>query len=386
MLVRRLALHDFRNIADLAIEPEAGLNLVVGPNAQGKTSLLESLHVLATTKSHRTARDVELVRFGAPATRCLTTIERGGSSAGETADLEVAIAAAGSTEPDRKRVRIDGVRQNRTVDLLGRLQVVLFSVNDVDMVRGEPTERRRFLDYAISQVSPRYALALGAYRKALEQRNRLLKDVRRRAVDADSLDAWSEALAVHGARIVERRADFLARLAPHAAAMHGLLSDGVEKLTVAYKPSFALPAEASVEAAVDAFREALARVRSEEIARGTTLAGPQRDDVMLSVGNGEGQTVEVRNFGSQGQQRTAALALRMAERVLAEELSGDPPVVLLDDVLSDLDERRRSQVLAHALQRGGQTFLTTTETSVLPPDTVDAARVWRLRAGRIETA
>ncbi len=386
MRVRQLALHDFRNIVEMSLSPAVGLNLIVGPNAQGKTSLLESMHVLATTKSHRTSRDSELVRFGAGAARCVVAVDRVKPDSVHGVDVEVAIAAAGSAEPDRKRVRVDGVRQARTVDILGRLQVVLFSTIDVDMVRGEPGERRRFLDYAISQVSPRYALALGAYRRTLEQRNRLLRDVRRGSAGPESLDAWSEALVVHGARIVERRADFIARLAPHGATMHGRLANGLESLDVTYRCAFALPPEADLAAISEAFRAALARVRGDEIARGTTLAGPQRDDVGLEVASGGGKGLEVRTYGSQGQQRTAALALRMAERVLVEELSGEPPVVLLDDVLSDLDENRRSQVLSHAVDGGAQTFLTTTEADALPRAARDMAAIWRIRSGQLEPA
>jgi len=379
VFVDRLELADFRNIAALDWQPARGLNLILGPNAQGKTSLLESLYVLATTKSHRTHRDIEWVRFGAPAARAAAEVVKGDPP--DPIRLEIAVAGAGGgTDGDRKRIRIDSVLASRNTDLLGNLVAVLFASTDIDIVRGEPGERRRAMDYAIAQTSPRYALALGAYRRTLEQRNRLLKDIRRGAADAGSLGAWDAALVSHGARLIERRRRFVQRLAPHAARIHAELADGAETLVVRYRPSFALEDSWGITEIADAFHQTLERVSRDERQRGTTLAGPQRDDLGLSVGLEPTQVVDVRTYGSQGQQRTAALSLRLAERAAATEETGEVPIVLLDDVLSDLDEFRRSKVLELSLS-AGQAFLTTTDTQALPPGAVASATRWRMRAG-----
>jgi recF protein len=385
MRVTRLELFDFRNYRALHFLPGPGLNILVGPNAQGKSNLLESLYALATTKSMRAGRDSDMIRFGADAGRIQAEVVR---DQGGEALLEMAVGAPGATGigAERKLVKINHARQPRVTDLIGSLNAVLFSSVDLDIVRGEPEERRRFLNYEIAQVSPAYILALGAYRRALEQRNRLLKDVRFGHADPASLDAWTEQIVRHGAKLVERRRAYVDKLAAHAADVHGALTDGRETLTVEYVPSFAPPeTEVTTEAVAEAFAAALAALRRDEMQRGTTLLGPQRDDLAFRVGPTPAEAVDARTFGSQGQQRTAALSLRLAERRLIEEMVGEPPVVLLDDVLSDLDERRRAQIFALALS-GGQTFLTTTDLAALPPEAVEQASVWDVTAGVVTAA
>ncbi|MBC8143024.1 MAG: DNA replication/repair protein RecF [Armatimonadetes bacterium] len=392
MRVSRLELFDFRNYETCRIEPGAGLNVLVGANAQGKTNLLEAVGVLATTKSVRAGRDTEMVRFGAEACRIVAEVVKETGS-GDTL-LEIAIGAGGAQSTavsastarvsERKLVKINHGKQTRIADLIGHLNAVFFSSLDLDIVRGEPTERRRFLDYEIAQVSPAYLLAYAQFKKALEQRNRLLKDIRFGAMSPDALDAWTEQIIRHGARLMERRRAYIAQLAHHADTVQRGITDGAETLTVEYCPSFALDTGAVGEAEIaEAFRVALAGMRREELARGSTLLGPQRDDLQFRVGTDAASATDVRLYGSQGQQRTVALALRLAERRLLEEMVGEPPVVLLDDVLSDLDERRRKEVLALSLTGGQQTFLTVTETDALPPEARDAATIWEVNAGVI---
>jgi DNA replication and repair protein RecF len=383
MRVTRLELYDFRNYHHLRLEPAPGLNLLVGPNAQGKTNLLESLYALATTKSARASRDSEMVRFGADACRIVADVSR--ETTGDV-EVEMAIGAAGATNigAERKIVRVNRSKQARVTDLIGNFNAVLFSSVDLDIVRGEPESRRRFLNYEIAQVSPRYVLALAAYKRALEQRNRLLKDVRWGHAGVDSLEAWTAQIVEHGAKLIERRRAYVEKLSVHAAAVHHALTNDAETLTVEYAPSFPLDAGVvTAEDAATAFRTALAEVRRDEIQRGTTLLGPQRDDLSFRVGPDADRSVDVKTFGSQGQQRTVALSLRLAERRLIEEMVGEPPVVLLDDVLSDLDERRRAQIFALALS-GGQTFLTTTDLSAIPADAVAEGQVWRVTAGEVD--
>ena len=372
MHVSHLELTDFRNYVRLDFSPGERLNVLVGPNAQGKTNVLESLYALATTKSHRTSRDTELVRFGAPLARVVAEVQKRGDISN---DLELAIGAGG-VGTSGKLVKLGGSKQPRLTDLLGHLNAVLFASTDLDIIRGEPDERRRFLNYEISQLSPRYALALAAYRKALEGRNRLLKDFKHGHGDVASLEAWTAPLVEHGAKLIERRRDWLLRLTALAGPIHESLTGGLETLDVVYQASFPLT-DLSVP---EAFLAALKNVRREETARGVTTLGPQRDDLTFRIGPPGGTLLDARTYGSQGQQRTVALALRLAERQLIEETVGEPPIVLLDDVLSDLDESRRNQIFALSLT-GGQTFLTTTDLSPIPLDAVKNARVITVRQG-----
>ncbi len=385
MYVTRLELHDFRNYHTLRLEPSPGLNLFVGPNAQGKSNLLESLYTLATTKSTRARRDGEMIRFGAAVCRIVADVER--ENAGDVV-VEMAIGSSGGVGSERKLVKVNHGKQPRVTDLIGNLNAVLFSSVDLDIIRGEPEERRRFLNYEIAQVSPRYVLALGAYRRALEQRNRLLKDMKYGGAAAyggvDFLDAWTTQLVEHGSKMVERRRAYLDKLSFHAAEVHQALTEGRETLTVEYDPSFAIESGVvTAEEVSDVFTEALRSLGRDEIQRGTTLLGPQRDDLIFRVGTDAESAVDVQRYGSQGQQRTAALSLRLAERRLIEEMVGEPPIVLLDDVLSDLDEKRRAQIFQLALS-GGQTFLTTTDLSAIPPSAIAQATVWNVSAGTVE--
>ena len=385
MHVTRLELFDFRNYAHLRLDPAPGLNLLVGPNAQGKSNLMESLYALATTKSARAGRDGEMVRFGAEACRVVAEIARVQNG---DVTLELAIGAPGAQGigGERKIVKVNNGKQGRVTELIGQFNAVLFSSVDLDIVRGEPESRRRFLNYEIAQVSPRYVLALAGYKRALEQRNRLLKDVRWGHAGVESLDAWTTQIVEQGAKLIERRRAYLHKLASHAAEVQSSLTHGGEFLAVEYAPSFPLaPGDITTDEAADAFAAALTLVRRDEIQRGTTLLGPQRDDLCFRVGVDEARAVDVKTYGSQGQQRTVALALRLAERRLIEEMVGEPPVVLLDDVLSDLDETRRAQIFALALD-GGQTFLTTTDLAALPPEAIARAAVWNVRAGVVERA
>lgn len=382
MHIARLQLHDFRNYTSLTWEPGPGLNLIVGPNAQGKTNLLESIYILATTKSVRAGRDGEMIRFGADACRISAEVKR--SQQGDVlVELAIGSPTATNIAGERKIVKINHGKQNRVTDLIGNVNAVLFSSVDLDIVRGEPEDRRRFLNYEIAQVSPRYALAYGSYRRSLEQRNRLLKDIKFGHGGIQSLEAWTMQVAEHGSRLIERRRAYVEKLAVHTATMHRALTSEVETLLVEYGPSFALaPGVVTADDVKTAFIAALGDLRREEIQRGTTLLGPQRDDLRFLVGRDSDNMVDVQTYGSQGQQRTIALSLRLAERQLMEEMVGEPPIVLLDDVLSDLDEFRRAQIFALALS-GGQTFLTTTDLAAIPAEAIKNAAIWRVTNGHV---
>jgi DNA replication and repair protein RecF len=373
MNVVALQLEDFRNYASLRIEPGPGLNIVFGRNAQGKSNLLEAIYILATSKSTRVSKDAEMIRFGCDHARVTADVVRE-----KNIDTEIEMYVSLS---EKKSARLGGVRHTKLAEVIGQLNAVLFESGDLEIIRGDPAHRRRFLDLEIAQTSPRYVHALGAYRKTLEQRSRLLRDLRDgRASSAarDVLPAWNSQLALHGARLIERRRQFLSRLHVLAEEIHASLSDNRDALTLSYQPSFPIDNAADESAIEGRFLEALATVDDEEAIRGVTLRGPQRDDISFAV-NGQ----ECRLFGSQGQQRTVALSLKLAERRLIEELVGEPPILLLDDVLSDLDDTRRRHLFDLVAQAGSQTFLNCTNLRPFSKAVLESAVVYSVVAGEI---
>ncbi len=431
MRVRLLNLTGFRNYRDLALTPGDGLNILHGANAQGKSNVLEAISLLATTRSLRAGRESELIFREAEVAHVTAEVER--EREGE-AELQVSIF-----QTDKKSVRVNGLKRPRVIDLLGQFNAVFFGAIDLAIVIGEPSDRRHYLNIEISQISPRYVYDLGHYKRALEQRNRLLRDLRDRPRGrAESgLDAWNEQLVIHGAPIYEKRRFYVERLAPLADQIHQQLTDGCERLEVRYLPSVVLPdvmvspvaprpAEAvpdavressreqgylaqarresendpgddskamggdapaddaesalsGTERIAGAFRRQLAAIAEDEARRGTTLIGPQRDDLCFAI-NGS----DARVYGSQGQQRTVALAVKLAEHRLIEDYVGEMPVLLLDDVMSDLDDTRRGHLLDWIRGRG-QTFLTCTSLRAFPPDTLAQAAIFRVVAGTVHS-
>jgi DNA replication and repair protein RecF len=373
MRVTRLELENFRNYDQLHLEPGKELNVFVGRNAQGKSNLLEALYVLATSKSSRAAKDTELIRFGQTQARITASVTREISI-----DLEIDLVVSQS---EKKSARLNGVRHTRLSEVIGQVNAVLFDSGDLEIIRGEPSVRRRFLDLEIAQTSPRYVHALGAFRKALEQRNRLLRDLRDGRFGADAqavLPAWSAQMAQHGALLIERRQRFLKRLSEIAAEVHQTLSDGRDRLEIAYCPSFALEAATDAPEIESQFLSALSGIEREEMNRGVTLRGPQRDDIAFLVDG-----LDCRLFGSQGQQRTVALSLKLAERQLIEEMVGEPPLLLLDDVLSDLDDVRRRHLFALTAQSGSQTFLSCTNLRAFSKGVLEQAHLFGVSSGEI---
>lgn len=411
MRVRRIQLDSFRNYANLDLTPGQGLNILFGENAQGKTNVLEALSILATTRSLRANRESELVQRGCEAAHVRADVDR--EREGE-AELQVSVF-----QGDKKAVRVNGMKRARVVDLLGEFNAVFFGALDLKIVTGEPADRRHYLNVEISQISPRYVYDLAHYKRVLEQRNRLLRDLRDRPrpPEESGLSAWNEQLVQFGAPLLARRRFYIDRLAPIADRVHQDLTDGRESLSLRYLPSIPLPVGAAepavretreerylveVQASVDteqgvepgapvtaaaptgetqqieeAFRRKLADVGFDEARRGTTLLGPQRDDLSLFI-NG----LEARIYGSQGQQRTVALAIKLAEFQLIEDYVGEPPVMLLDDVMSDLDDQRRAHLLAW-VQRRCQTFLTCTNLRSFPKAILDEACIFHVRAGTV---
>jgi len=371
MILRHLELRQFRTYPSLAQEFSPALNVLVGDNGQGKTNLLEAVYLLATSKSFRGSRDADLVRWDEPA-----AVVTGQALREKAHDVEVEVGLA---QGHKKSLLVNTVRQTRAGDFIGQLKVVCFSAADLETVRGEPARRRRFLDLEISQLSPSYCHTLGYYRKVVEQRNRLLKSLRYRGAAASEetgLGAWTEQLIQHGTKLVERRRQFLERLDALAGPIHAQLTEEGERLRIAFEPAFRLPEEEGKTET--AFREALGAVRQEELRRQMSLIGPHRDDVLFLV-NGR----DVRVYGSQGQQRTAALSVKLAEVLLMRDLAGEAPVCVLDDVFSELDAKRRSHIFEVVLGQC-QTFLSTTDRGFVPPEVLRQASVWEVRGGALQ--
>jgi DNA replication and repair protein RecF len=370
MILRDLTLQQFRNYPTLEQEFSPSLNLLIGPNAQGKTNLLEAVYLLATSKSMRGSRDVEMIRWDQPAALASGRALR---EKGSDIDLEVCLSRT-----EKKSLVVNTVRITRAMEFIGQLKAVSFSAADLEVVRGEPSRRRRFLDLEIAQLSPGYVHALACYRKVVEQRNRLLKLSRDRSFRGsmdETLGVWTDQLIAYGSRLVERRRQFLKQLEAFAQPIHSLLTDSRERLSISYHPSFRSPDD--VEGIQEAFRTALSEVREEEARRQVCVVGPHRDDVLFLV-NGR----DVRTYGSQGQQRTAALSAKLGEVELMRDLSGESPVCLLDDVFSELDARRRGHIFDVTLG-SCQTFLSTTDLELLPASTLAEASVLEVRDGLV---
>ena len=368
MYINTLSLFNFRNYERLEIEPFNGLNILIGMNAQGKSAVLEAVYLLATSKSHRTSRDADMIRIGESVSRVYAEVIR---SSRNDVVLEVALSRS-----EAKSVKINKVRHPKIGDIVGQLNAVIFSNSDIEMVRGEPSLRRRFLNLEISQVSPQYIYALGRYKRVLDQRNNLLKDLKSGKIQKADIQAWDTQLAQYGSTIIARRAKFIGFLAESAARIYSDLTDGKEGLKVTYKPNMDPESFEDESQISEKFIKSLSSRRELDIARGTTTVGPHRDDITLSVND-----LSAREFASQGQQRSIAIALKLAEIDLMEDSAGESPVVLLDDVMAELDDARRARVLEVTMNRC-QTFITTTSLDEIGMVT-DELKIFDVTAGEV---
>jgi DNA replication and repair protein RecF len=394
VLLERLTLAHYRNYVRLDVRFAGGVIVLQGANAQGKTNLLEAIYLLATTKSSRTRSDADLITWGqtdpfapTPFARITAHVAR----ARGPVDLEIVVVQDGNdgTRPAtgapgtpgatgqtaRKRFKVNGVPR-RAGEMLGQVNAVLFAPTDVDIVAGSPTLRRRYLDVILCQVHPSYYRALQAYNKVLLQRNSLLRQIREHRQPAATLHFWNEQMVEHGTVVVTQRAEAVAHLAESAAEMHGRVSGGRERLQMTYVSS--LPLEGGAAAGVrGAFEAELAAQHARELAAGVSLVGPHRDDLGFAVGG-----VDVTLFGSRGQQRSVALAIKLAELAYIRREAGEWPILLLDDATSELDAVRRAAVLELAREHP-QVFLTTTELGRLGTVFNEAPQVWHIEAGTL---
>lgn len=401
MRLRQLTLNHFRCYHRLELAFPDEPVVLVGRNAQGKTSLLEAIYLLATSRAPHGVPDRQLIHWDAereevwPFSQVLGHVER--REGPLTIEIVNAIQAGqpGADGPRlAKRIRVNEVAR-RAMDLVGLFNVVLFTPHDLEVVSGAPAERRRYLDGLLCQVDPAYCRALSRYNQVLAQRNHLLRLIRERRGAASELAFWDERLVQDGSLVLARRLEAIAQLGELAVDLHERMAGGGGPLRLSYHISWDDPAAlvdgASPKAAPTArdtalvaiedlaadFTAALERSRAVQLARGITPVGPHRDDLSFQV-NG----ADMRSFGSRGQQRSVALALRLAEARLMQRRRGDWPVVLLDDVLSELDPGRRARLLG-LLAEVEQTMLTTADLAVLPADWLRDAAVFEVEAGRV---
>jgi len=372
MRVERLFLASFRSYAHLEVSFPAGPQVVVGANATGKTNLLESLVVLGTARSHRAGQDGELISWEADFARLEADVA-GTAQSSQAIEVVIARTAAGG---GRKRVLVNGVAR-RPSALAAALPVVLFAPEDMLLVVGSPGLRRSSLDTLIAQTVPASGATMSTYARALTQRNNLLRQVREGMAAPGELHYWDEVVVDAGARIVDWRRAVLAQLARPLSSAHHEIAPGEATLELRYLTN-AEPAGA--ETTRDALQRRLIDTREKEMWNGATLIGPHRDDIAFASGERD-----LAAYASRGQQRTAILAYKLAQLDLLAASAGQPPLLLLDDVFSELDPDRR----AHLVRRIGalpQAFVTTTTTDDLDPALVAASTVWRVSSGQLTPA
>lgn len=321
MYIKSLSLENFRNYENLNIEFDRGTTILYGDNAQGKTNILEAIYVSATTKSHKSVKDSDIIKFGNEEGHIRTIMNK------DDLDYRIDMHLRKSKS---KGIAINLERIKKASELVGLLNVVFFSPEDLDIIKNSPSHRRNFVDMELCQLDQFYIYNLSNYNKVITNRNKLLKDLYMNPSLKETLTIWDNQLESYGSKIIERRAQFTDQLNEIIKDIHLKLSGGKEELQVVYEPNVT----------VEEIGRALKREQDHDIRTKTTSVGPQRDDFAFMV-NG----VDIRKFGSQGQQRTVALSLKLAEIEIVKKITNDIPVLLLDDVLSELDSSRKNYLL-----------------------------------------
>ena len=357
MIIKSLELADFRNYDSLHIDFSSGTNILYGDNAQGKTNILEAIYLSATTKSHKGSKDKDVVNFYKEESHIRTYLEKDGIETRVDMHLR---------KNKSKGIAIDGQKIKKAAELLGLLNVVFFSPEDLSIIKNGPSERRRFVDMELCQLDQFYLYNLNHYNKIVNQRNKLLKDMYFNPSLRDTLNIWDSQLISFGSKIIERRQLFVEQLNEIIFDIHKKLSGGKENLIIHYEP----------DVLVESYEKNLAVNQERDIKLKQTTTGPHRDDFSFIVGD-----VDIRKFGSQGQQRTAALSLKLSEIELVKKMTKDNPVLLLDDVLSELDSNRQNYLLSTI--GGIQTIITCTGLDEFVNNRFEIDRVFHIENGKI---
>lgn len=357
MIIKSIELANYRNYESLQLSFDKGVNILYGDNAQGKTNVLEAIYMSATTKSHRGSKDKELIRFTQDESHIRTMLER------HEMEYRVDIHLH---KYKSKGIAINGQKIKKASELIGLLNVVSFSPEDLSIIKDGPAERRRFIDMELCQLDKNYLYNLNQYNKVLNNRNKLLKDIIFQPSLKDTLDIWDEQLVQFGIQIIKSREAFLNELNGIIYNIHCSLSGGREELFIAYEPD--------VDAEIFAAKVRINRERDLKLAQ--TTSGPHKDDCIFKIGD-----CDIRRYGSQGQQRTAALSLKLSEIELVKKVTKDTPVLLLDDVLSELDSNRQN----HLLNSIGdiQTIITCTGLDDFINNRFEINKIFRVTAGTV---
>ena len=358
MIIKSIELADYRNYDTLTMEFSPGTNILYGDNAQGKTNILEAIYVSATTKSHKGSKDKDIINFDKEEAHIRTYIEKDGAESRIDMHLR---------RNKSKGLAVDGQRLKKAADLIGMCNVVFFSPEDLGIIKNGPSERRRFVDMELCQLDSFYFYNLSNYNKIVEQRNSLLKDMFYNPQLKDTLNIWDMQLVSYGSKIIERRKLFVEQLNEIIGDIHNSLSGGRERIRVQYEP----------DVEIEEFEKKLSSNQERDIKSKMTTVGPHRDDFSFLIGD-----IDIRKFGSQGQQRTAALSLKLSEIELVKKITKDTPVLLLDDVLSELDSNRQNYLLNSIGEI--QTIITCTGLEEFVNNRFEIDRVYKVTNGHAE--
>ena len=357
MIIKSIELTNFRNYDSLSLEFDKGTNILYGDNAQGKTNVLEAIYLSSITKSHKGSKDQDIIKFGENEAHLRTYLEKDG----DTYKVDMHLRRSGS-----KVIAVNGQKLKKAAGLLGLLNVVFFSPEDLSIIKNGPSERRRFIDMELCQLDSFYLYNLNNYNKIVNQRNKLLKDIYTNYSLKDTLDIWDSQLISYGSKIIERRVAFINQLNEIIYDIHKKLSGDKEEILIKYEPNVL----------IEDFEKKLKQNQEKDIKIKMTTVGPHRDDICIDV-NG----IDIRKFGSQGQQRTAALSLKLSEIELVKKITKDTPVLLLDDVLSELDSNRHKYLLDSI--GNIQTIITCTGLDDFVNDRFEINKVFKVSNGKI---
>ena len=345
MYLEDIALQNFRNYESAELSFSPSINVLIGENAQGKTNLIESIYFLAMSRSHRTSKDRELIRWNSEFAKVNGKLKKKSHSV----PMEIILSKRG------KIAKLNHLEQKKLSNYIGQLNVILFAPEDLSLVKGSPSIRRKFVDMELGQMNKIYLYHLAQYQQILKQRNQFLKQAKHSPkFDQIYLDVLTEQLAAEGAEVLFHRFKFVNQLNTWAQQVQIDISNGKEQLEITYKTLPDITEKLSIEEIFNQLKELYKSAQQQEIDQGTTTLGPHRDDLIFYVNDKNVQT-----YGSQGQQRTTALSLKLAEIELMNEITGEYPILLLDDVLSELDDNRQTHLL-NSIQNKVQTFITTT--------------------------
>ena len=369
MYLKHFIAQNYRNLQQFEVDFDPNVNIFIGQNAQGKTNLLEAIYFLALTRSHRTSNDKELIAFGKDYANVSGHIYKSQVDL----SLRVLITTKG------KKVWVNRVEKAKLSKYVGQLNAILFSPEDLDLIKGAPNLRRRFMDQEFGQISAEYLYFAGKYKQVLQQKNNYLKQLAKgEAHDTMFLEVLSDQLAGVAAEVIVRRFQFLNYLDQYARDAYAHISTSAEKLEVIYRPSVKeISVKDSVEEVYHKVLNNFQKNQKLEILKGTTLSGPHRDDIEFEL---DGKNAHL--YGSQGQQRTIALSIKLAEIQLVHQLTDEYPLLLLDDVMSELDHNRQSALLDY-IHGKTQTFITTTDLEGISWEIIKKPKIYRIKSGQI---